>query len=94
MKNYILIAEEILDEYTCAYSVVDLESFARKLKEIAQDTAKEILTARLKCMQQLKSMFESPYGDYRDKKEHLVATIDIEIMGIKNLAKQHDVEVE
>ena len=42
MKKYKLIAEEILEEYVNAYSEVDLERVAKILKEIAQDTAKEI----------------------------------------------------
>ena len=63
-------------------------------KIAVKDTAKEIFMEILSRMKKLKDMFESPFGDYRESKEHLVATIDIEIMGIKNLAKQYGVEVE
>lgn len=43
MKNYKYEAVEILEEYVNAYSHVDIERLARKLEEIAKDTAREIL---------------------------------------------------
>ena len=67
---------------------------AKGIEHAVKDAAKEIFMEILRRMKKLKDMFESPFGDYRESKEHLVATIDIEIMGIKNLAKQFGVEVE
>ena len=61
-------------------------------QQAVKDTAKEILTKMLTNAKRLKEQFNSiTYGKNR---EHLIATIEIEIEGIKNLAKRYGVEVE
>lgn len=57
-----------------------------------KDTAKEILPEMLARAKRLKEQFDST--TYGTNREHLIATIEIEIEGIKNLAKRYGVEVE
>ena len=57
-----------------------------------KDTAKEIFIKQLANAKRLKEQFNST--TYGTNREHLIATIEIEIEGIKNLAKRYGVEVE
>ena len=61
-------------------------------KQAVKDTAKEILPEMLARAKRLKEQFDST--TYGTNREHLIATIEIEIEGIKNLAKRYGVEVE
>ena len=70
----------------------DVAYWERKYCIAVKDTAKEILTKMLTNAKRLKEQFNSiTYGKNR---EHLIATMEIEIEGIKNLAKRYGVEVE
>lgn len=61
-----------------------------KTDQARKETAKEILKKMLANAKRLKEQFNST--TYGKNKEHLIATIEIEIAGIKNLAKQYGVE--
>lgn len=63
-----------------------------KTNEARKEMAEEILTKMLAKAKRLKEQFNST--TYGKNKEHLIATIEIEIAGIKNLAKQFGVEVK
>lgn len=59
--KYKLLAEEILEEYVNAYSEVDLDRVAKKIEEVAKDTAKEILTELVKRAEKI-SFFDCRMG--------------------------------
>ena len=65
---------------------------AKGMEQTVKDTAKEILPEMLARAKRLKEQFDST--TYGTNREHLIATIEIEIEGIKNLAKRYGVEVE
>ena len=88
---------ELPDNYSFAILDAGQTERDRLVSDTRYETAKEILSERLSRMKELKAVFENPLYDYRGDKahqEHLVATIDIEIQGIKNLAERYGVEVE
>ena len=61
-------------------------------KKGVKDTTKKILLEMLARAKRLKEQFDST--TYGTNREHLISTIEIEIEGIKNLAKRYEVEVE
>lgn len=79
-----------------AIAEIEAEKYVEFSWEIVQqavkDTAKDILTKMLTNAKRLKEQFNST--TYGKNREHLIATIEIEIEGIKNLAKRYAVEVE
>ena len=62
------------------------------VQQAIKDTAKEILHKMLARTMRLREQFDS--NTYVTNREHLIATIEIEIGGIKNLEKCYGVEVE
>lgn len=70
----------------------DKELLQKLIDKREKDTAKEILHKMLTRSMRLREQFDST--TYGTNREHLIATIEIEIEGIKNLAKRYGVEVE
>ena len=68
------------------------DAYESEFNEFLKQVAKEILTKTLEKAKRLKEQFDST--TYGTNREHLIATIEIEIEGIKNLAKHYGVEVE
>ena len=71
---------------------ISLYLHEKLLQQAVKDTAKELLFKMLARAKRLKEQFDST--TYGKNREHLIATIEIEIEGIKNLAKSYGVEVE
>ena len=88
------MAKDILEEYSYAYSEVDLEQLAKKLQAMKKETAREILqevNALIKnCLKELDYLFEKN-NQYKKGYENSAIHFG---NNIKEIAKKYGVEVE